>query len=176
MNSTKATAQAVEFLAFRIGSEEYIIPLAQVREIRPYEVATRLPGAPRHLLGVVNLRGLILPVVDLRISFGVEPNIEQQTVSIVLDVLGRRVAVVVDSVNDVIAPAATDMKPVPAAMAAVAAAHVLGIVSVGARTLQSLDIDSLMASSEMGLFESVRQPSVALDVGGYSVNLQQEFA
>ncbi|GAB3748490.1 chemotaxis protein CheW [Lysobacter olei] len=144
--------QPREFLTFTLGNEEYGIDILCVQEIRGYEGVTRLPGAPSHIKGVVNIRGTIVPVVDLRIRFQLgSPTYNALTVMVVLNVGDRIVGVVVDSVSDVAALAAEQIRPNPDLEGAVDGRFVTGIGALDDRMLILLDIEGLMASAEMGL-------------------------
>jgi purine-binding chemotaxis protein CheW len=148
------TAQHVggEFLTFRLGGEEYGIDILKVQEIRSYEPPTRIANAPAFIKGVVNLRGVIVPIVDLRLRLGCESaEYSALTVVIVLNVKGRVVGAVVDSVSDVLELAKDAIKPAPEMASAVDASFITGIGSVGERMLILMDIEGLMASEEMGL-------------------------
>ena len=148
------TAQHVggEFLTFRLGGEEYGIDILKVQEIRSYEPPTRIANAPAFIKGVVNLRGVIVPIVDLRLRLGCESaEYSALTVVIVLNVKGRVVGAVVDSVSDVLELARDAIKPAPEMASAVDASFITGIGSVGDRMLILMDIEGLMASEEMGL-------------------------
>lgn len=148
------TAQHVggEFLTFRLGGEEYGIDILKVQEIRSYEPPTRIANAPEFIKGVVNLRGVIVPIVDLRLRLGCESaEYSALTVVIVLNVKGRVVGAVVDSVSDVLELAKDAIKPAPEMASAVDASFITGIGSVGERMLILMDIEGLMASEEMGL-------------------------
>jgi len=148
-----AHASGAEYLTFRLGAEEYGIDILRVQEIRSYEPPTRIANAPSHMLGVVNLRGVIVPVVDLRIKLGcasVEYN--GLTVVIVLNVKGRVVGVVVDSVSDVLELPREQIRPAPEMTSStVDTAFITGIASVGERMLILMDIEALMGSPDMGL-------------------------
>jgi purine-binding chemotaxis protein CheW len=151
----KPTGPTKEFLTFRLGAEEYGIDILRVQEIRSYEVPTRIANAPHFLKGVVNLRGVIVPVVDLRVKLGCEKvEYNDFTVVIVLNVKGRVVGAVVDSVSDVLELPEEDLKPSPE-MGSTAAdnAYVTGIASVGERMLILMDIQALMSSPDMGLMD-----------------------
>jgi len=151
----KPTGPTKEFLTFRLGDEEYGIDILRVQEIRSYEVPTRIANAPHFLKGVVNLRGVIVPVVDLRIKLGCEKvEYNDFTVVIVLNVKGRVVGVVVDSVSDVLELPEEDLKPSPEMNSSAADnANVTGIASVGDRMLILMDIQALMSSPDMGLVD-----------------------
>jgi purine-binding chemotaxis protein CheW len=146
-----------EYLTFRLGEEEYGIDILRVQEIRSYEPPTRIANAPPFLKGVVNLRGVIVPIVDLRLKLGC-PTAEYNhfTVVIVLNVRGRVVGAVVDSVSDVLELAGEAIRPAPSLNATVDAGHITGIGSVADRMLILMDIEALMCSPDMGLLE---QPS-----------------
>ncbi len=151
-------AGASEFLTFRLGAEEYGIDILRVQEIRSYEEPTRIANAPHFIKGVVNLRGVIVPVVDLRIKLGCE-KVEYNgfTVVIVLNVRGRVVGAVVDSVSDVLELASELIKPAPEMNTSMDTSFITGIASVGERMLILMDIEALMSSPDMGLMDSSSQ-------------------
>lgn len=145
-----------EFLTFRLGDEEYGMDIQRVQEIRRYEPTTRIANAPAFIRGVVNLRGEIVPILDMRLKLGLaEAQFNDFTVVIVIRVADRVFGLVVDAVCDVIELAADEIRPPPAFTGAVDARHILGIASVntpdGQRLLILTDIERLMRSPEMGL-------------------------
>jgi purine-binding chemotaxis protein CheW len=144
-----------EYLTFRLGAEEYGIDILRVQEIRSYEEPTRIANSPSFIKGVVNLRGVIVPVVDLRIKLGCE-SVEYNgfTVVIVLNVKGRVVGAVVDSVSDVLELAKDQINQAPEMSTTVDTTFITGIASVGERMLILMDIESLMSSADMGLIDS----------------------
>lgn len=150
-----------EYLTFRLGGEEYGIDILKVQEIRSYEPPTKIANAPSYLKGVVNLRGLIVPIVDLRVKFNClnengEPEISVFTVVIVLNVRGRVMGAVVDSVSDVIQLNEQMIRAAPDMSSSVIdITYITGIAEVGERLLILMDIESLMGSSEMGLINSL---------------------
>ncbi|MEK8048963.1 chemotaxis protein CheW [Ideonella sp. DXS22W] len=151
-----ATLQAHngEYLTFRLGAEEYGIDILRVQEIRSYEQPTRIANAPSFLKGVVNLRGVIVPIVDLRLKLGCDSaDYTPFTVVIVLNLRGRVVGAVVDSVSDVLELAGDSIRPAPAMGTSVDAAFITGIASVNERMLILMDIEALMGSADMGLLE-----------------------
>lgn len=155
-----AAALPREFLSFRLGSEEYGIDILRVQEIRSYEEPTRIANAPHFIKGVVNLRGVIVPVVDLRIKLGCEKVVYNDfTVVIVLMVHGRVIGAVVDAVSDVLALGADSIKPAPELNASVDADYIMGIGCIRSgeqeRMLILTDIEALMASADMGLMDAV---------------------
>ena len=143
-----------EYLTFRLGDEEYGIDILRVQEIRSYEEPTRIAGSPGFIKGVVNLRGVIVPIVDLRLKFAL-PRCEYNdfTVVIVLSIRSRVVGVVVDSVSDVITLGGEQLRPIPEFSSAINTEHLLAIGAVDERMLILIDIERLMMSTEMGLIE-----------------------
>jgi len=142
-----------EYLAFRLGKEEYGIDILKVQEIRGYEAVTRVANAPEFVKGVINLRGIIVPIVDMRIKFKLgEPTYDQFTVVIILNISGRVVGIVVDSVSDVITLTQEHVKPAPD-MGAMNSNYLIGLGTLDERMLILIDIDKLMSSADMGLIE-----------------------
>jgi purine-binding chemotaxis protein CheW len=145
-----------EFLAFTLGREEYGIDILKVQEIRGYETVTRIANAPDFIKGVVNLRGIIVPIVDMRIKFRLgEPTYDQFTVVIILNIGGRVVGMVVDSVSDVITLSPEQIKPAPEMGTALNTDYLIGLGTMDQRMLILVDIDKLMSSAEMGLIDKV---------------------
>lgn len=145
-----------EFLAFTLGREEYGIDILKVQEIRGYEAVTRIANAPEFVKGVVNLRGIIVPIVDMRIKFNLgEPTYDQFTVVIILNIGGRVVGMVVDSVSDVITLSTEQVKPAPEMGTALNTDYLIGLGTLDERMLILVDIDRLMSSTDMGLIEKI---------------------
>ena len=145
-----------EILTFTLGSEEYGIEILKVQEIRSYEAVTRIANAPEFIKGVVNLRGIIVPIVDMRIKFRLDKaDYDQFTVVIILNVSGRVVGIVVDAVSDVISLSAEQMRPAPEFGATINAEYIMGLGTVEERMLILMDIEKLMTSSDMGLVEQL---------------------
>lgn len=143
---------AHEFLAFTLGKEEYGIHILKVQELRGYEEPTRIANAPDFIKGVVNLRGIIVPIVDMRIKFNLGTSTyDQFTVVIILNIAGCTIGMVVDSVSDVITLAAGQVKPAPEMGSTIDVGHMTGIGALDERMLILVDIDKLMSSSEMGV-------------------------
>ena len=170
-SAAATTSAGGEFLTFRLGDEEYGIDILRVQEIRSYENPTRIANAPSFIKGVVNLRGVIVPIIDLRLKLGCE-KVEYNgfTVVVVLNVRGRVVGAVVDSVSDVLELSRDNIKPAPELNSSVDASFITGIGTIrnsqgqgqaqgqgeGAnvdkeRMLILMDIEALMSSAEMGL-------------------------
>ncbi len=148
-----------EFLSFRLGREEYGVDILRVQEIRSYEPPTRIANAPDFIKGVLNLRGLIVPIVDLRLRLACDSAAyDALTVVIVLNVRGRTVGAVVDSVSDVMTLDPADIKPAPPLHSTLDAGYILGLGCTtsgeGERLLILTDIERLMSGPEMGLFDT----------------------
>ena len=155
-NAAKALHNGGEFLTFRLGAEEYGIDILRVQEIRSYEAPTRIANAPAFIKGVVNLRGVIVPIVDLRVKLGCETvEYNEFTVVIVLNVAGRVVGAVVDSVSDVLELAQDAVKPAPELASSVDTSFITGIGNVGERMLILMDIEAFMSSADMCLISEV---------------------
>lgn len=149
-------AHSREFLVFSLGAEEYAIDILKVQEIRSYENVTRIANVPDFIKGVTNLRGVIVPIVDLRIKFHLE-TVEYgvQTVVIVVNVGERVVGIVVDGVSDVMTLTPEQIKPAPEFGVALSSNYLSGLGSVGERMLVLVDIDKLLTGEEMALVEQV---------------------
>lgn len=137
-----------EFLTFKIGNEEYGVDILRVQEIRSYEKPTTIANAPSDLKGVVNLRGVIVPIIDLRLKLGLTTvQYDHLTVVIVLNIGQRVVGVVVDGVSDVLTLEREQLRPVPELRGNFDPEHLLAIGSVGKRMLILLDIEKFLANS-----------------------------
>ena len=155
-NAAKALHHGGEFLTFRLGAEEYGIDILRVQEIRSYEAPTRIANAPAFIKGVVNLRGVIVPIVDLRVKLGCETvEYNEFTVVIVLNVAGRVVGAVVDSVSDVLELSKDAVKAAPELASSVDTSFITGIGNVGDRMLILMDIEAFMSSADMCLISEV---------------------
>ncbi len=145
---------ANEFLTFRLGKEEYGIEILKVQEIRGYDSVTQIANAPEFIKGVVNLRGIIVPIIDMRIKFRLgNADYDQFTVVIILNVAGRVMGIVVDGVSDVISLDADQMRPTPGFGSVFDTEYIMGLGTVDQRMLILIDIEKLMSSSDMGLIE-----------------------
>lgn len=154
-NHTGSTSLANnEFLTFTLGKEEYGIDILKVQEIRGYDAVTTIANTPNFIKGVINLRGTIVPIVDLRIKFNM-PSVEydQFTVVIILNLSGRITGIVVDSVSDVLTLNAEQIRSVPGLSAALDTRYILGLGTVDDRMLILVDIESLMGSAGMALMD-----------------------
>ena len=143
---------AREYLTFRLDQEEYGIDILKVQEIRGYEPPTRIANAPAFIKGVVNLRGTIVPIVDMRLKFNCsQAEYNSFTVVIILNMHQRIVGIVVDSVSDVMELSPDAIRSAPDIDSAIDSGSITGLGSVGERMLILLDIEKLMSSEDMGL-------------------------
>jgi purine-binding chemotaxis protein CheW len=145
-----------EVLAFTLGREEYGIDIQKVQELRGYDAVTRIANSPEFIKGVVNLRGIIVPIIDMRIKLNIgTPTYDQFTVVIILSIAGRVMGMVVDSVSDVTTLSADQIKPAPDMGGAFNTDFVLGLGTLDERMLILVDIDKLMSSDEMDMIEKM---------------------
>jgi purine-binding chemotaxis protein CheW len=143
-----------EFLTFKLGAEEYGVEILKVQEIRGYDAVTAIANAPAFIKGVINLRGVIVPIVDLRIKFELgEVSYDAFTVVIILNIAERVVGVVVDGVSDVIALESAQIKAAPEFGSTLDTEYIIGLGAVGERMLILVDIERLMTSGEMALVD-----------------------
>ena len=151
-----ASAEREEFLTFTLGKEEYGIEILKVQEIRSYEQVTTIANAPEFIKGVVNLRGIIVPIVDMRIKFNLgDVKYTEFTVVIILNVGGRVVGMVVDGVSDVASLGEDQVRAAPDFSSSFDVKYITGLGVVDERMLILVDIEKLMSSSDMALFEQV---------------------
>jgi purine-binding chemotaxis protein CheW len=153
---TTAASEGRELLTFTLGSEEYGIDILKVQEIRGYDAVTTIANAPEFIKGVINLRGIIVPIVDLRIKFHLgKVEYDQFTVVIILNIAHRVVGIVVDGVSDVITLTADQLKPAPEFSSTLGTQYITGLGTVDDRMIIVVDIERLMTSSDMELVETV---------------------
>ena len=150
-----ASEASRELLTFTLGSEEYGIDILKVQEIRGYEAVTTIANAPEFIKGVINLRGIIVPIVDMRIKFKLgSVTYDETTVVIILNVANRVVGMVVDGVSDVTTLKAEEIKPAPEFGSNLDTKYLQGLGTVDERMIILVDIEKLMTSRDMELIES----------------------
>ncbi|KLJ02774.1 chemotaxis protein CheW [Luteimonas sp. FCS-9] len=150
--SQPESQNAGEYLTFTLGDEHYGVDILKVQEIRGYDAVTRLPDAPDYIKGVINLRGTIVPVIDLRLKLRLaEARYDSFTVMIVLNVDDRVVGIVVDGVSDVVPLAGDQIRPTPEFGAAIDTRCISGIGTFDDRMLILLDIETLLDSAELAV-------------------------
>ncbi len=153
--SNAATAEAAQYLSVNLGNEEYGVDILAVREIRGWTAVTRIPQAPPYVLGVLNLRGAIVPVLDLRLRFGLaREEYTATTVCVIVTVAGRQFGVVVDAVSDVVEVAPDGVRPVPDMGTTVDTEYLKGLTSVGERMVLLLDVDRLLQPQDAQMLDA----------------------
>jgi purine-binding chemotaxis protein CheW len=145
-----------ELLTFTLGNEEYGLDILKVQEIRGYEAVTTIAHAPEFIKGVINLRGIIVPIVDMRIKFKLSKvSYDTTTVVIILNVANRVVGIVVDGVSDVTTLKAEQIKPAPEFGGSLDTKYLLGLGTVDDRMIILVDIEKLMTSRDMELVDEM---------------------
>jgi len=148
-------SQCLEFLTFTLGDEHYGLDIMKVKEIRGYEPVTKIANAPAFIKGVLNLRGDIVPIVDLRLKFAVgDATYNEFTIVIMLHIGERIVGIVVDAVSDVINISSDEVKPPPQFGVAFDSQYLHGLAPVNEQMIILLNIEKLISSSELGLFDA----------------------
>ena len=149
-----ATSGGRELLTFTLGSEEYGIDILKVQEIRGYDAVTTIANSPEFIKGVINLRGIIVPIIDMRIKFSLgNVTYNELTVVIILNVAKRVMGIVVDGVSDVIALTPDQIKAAPEFSASLDMQYITGVGTVDHRMIIVMDIEKLMTSRDMDMVE-----------------------
>jgi purine-binding chemotaxis protein CheW len=147
-----------EFLSFRLGAEEYGIDILKVQEIRECDAVTSIANTPDFIKGVIDLRGIIVPIVDLRLKFRLDSAVyDQFTVVIILNVARRVVGIVVDSVSDVVTLTADQIKQAPEFSSNLDTQYISGLGRIDDRMLILVDIERLMTSADMELVDAAAE-------------------
>lgn len=153
-----ALADSGQYLTLRLGSEEYAIDILRVQEIRSYEEPTRMVNAPVFIKGVINLRGVIVPIVDLRVKLNIDKvEYNEFTVVIILNVRGTVIGAVVDAVSDVVTLTSQSIKPAPQFDTAIDSRFITGLANVGERMLIVMNMEALMSGAELGMVTTALQ-------------------
>ena len=146
-NNPAAGGSACEFVAFRIGAQEFCIDIMSVREIRGWTPATPLPHAPSYVRGVINLRGSVLPIVDLAERLGFPPiEATVRQVIIVVQVGGQIIGLLVDAVSDILTQSTENIQPTPDIATDVVKSFVRGVLAIEGRMIGLVELDSLMSA------------------------------
>ena len=146
-----------EYLTFTLGAEEYGIDILNVQEIRGYDTVTKIANSPEFLKGVINMRGIIVPIIDMRLKFHLgEVEYNQFTVVIILNIAERVIGMVVDGVSDVVALKGEQIRPAPEFGASLDTDYIDGLATLEDRMVIIVDIEKLMSSGDMGLIDKVR--------------------
>lgn len=150
VSNLQGSAALNQFVIFRVGSEEYGVPIDRVQEIRSWQPVTRLPNAPPKVLGIVNLRGVVIPVFDMRSCFGLEPTAPgKSNVVIITAVHEDTIGMLVDTVSDIVDVDAAQIQPAPSLSEAAIEESISGIVTVDDRMLILLDIEQLFPAGQV---------------------------
>lgn len=159
--SALAGEDSREYLTFTLGDEEYGIDILNVQEIRGYDAVTKIANSPDFIKGVINMRGVIVPIIDMRLKFHLgDAEYNQFTVVIILNISGRVIGMVVDGVSDVVALRGEQIRPAPEFGAVLDTAYIDGLATLEERMVIVVDIEKLMTSGEMGLVDEIRSDSV----------------
>jgi purine-binding chemotaxis protein CheW len=151
-NRTTVREATREVLVFILGADEYAVDILKVQEIRGYDKVTPIPAAPDFVKGVVNLRGTIVPVIDLRVKFRLpEVKYDQFTVVVILRLSARVIGVVVDGVSDVMALTASEVRPAPQLGTVVDASFIAAVATQAERMVLLLDIEKLLSTGELNV-------------------------
>lgn len=149
---TGASADTNQFLTFSLGEEEYGVDILKVQEIKGYVPTTRIPNAPSEIKGVLNLRGTIVPIVDLRCKFGLEAvEYDQFTAIVVVVVQNRVMGMIVDSVSEVMNIPTCDIQPPPDFGSSMSTSALRGMAKVGEKLIILLDIDIVLLGESAGM-------------------------
>ncbi len=156
--ATAAREETREVLVFVLGKEEYGVDILKVQEIRGYEKVTPIPSAPDYLKGVMNLRGVIVPVIDMRVKFRMpDVRYDSFTVVVILRIAGRVIGLVVDAVSDVVAFGLSEVKPAPQLGTLVDGSFIAGLAARDERIVLLLDIEKLLSSGELNLLREIAE-------------------
>jgi len=148
-------ATTTQYLTVNLANEEYGIDILAVREIRGWTPVTRIPQAPHYVLGVLNLRGAIVPVLDMRLRFGLaREEYDATTVTVIITVAGRLFGVVVDAVSDVLDVAGDAIRPVPDMGTTVDTEYLKGLTSIAERMVLLLDVDKLLQPQDAQMLDA----------------------
>ncbi len=156
--SVVATARAGKYLTFFLAGEEYGLEILKVSEIIGLQPITRVPRMPDFVRGVINLRGKVIPITDLRRKFNMDQDGAEDGCIIVVQMLGVQTGIIVDRVSEVVAIAEADIEDAPSFGAGIRTEFLLGIGKAGGRVKLLLDIDRVLARSELDALESVHAP------------------
>ncbi len=155
MNDAISVKEVDQFVTFTLGDEEYGIEILKVQEIIGYPGFTKIPNMPAFVKGVINLRGSVVPVIDLRLKFGMdEKAYDTYTVILVLEVREKIIGAIVDSVSDVISLKEEEMQPTPDFSSGVSADSIRGMGRKDEKLIILLDIDRVLSGTEVGMLDA----------------------
>jgi len=171
MGSANEVAEREQHLAFSVAGGDYALGILNVKEILQYEEVTKVPSTPRSIRGVINLRGSVVPVVDLAVKFGLpEASVTKRTCILVVEVdLGGAPTVMglmADAVSEVIELGSDDVEEPPSFGTGVKVDYIVGMGKVGRKFVLLLDIDKVLAAEEDALVRAALQDEIRCDVAG----------
>ncbi|RYE85634.1 MAG: chemotaxis protein CheW [Hyphomicrobiales bacterium] len=150
MDSHSENAGMRELIAFRIGEQEFCVDIITVREIRGFAAATPLPHAPNFVVGVINLRGTVLPIVDLAARLGFGPTVPTaRSVVIVVRIDRQLVGLLVDAVSDILTVTDDLLQPTPDVASEIARSFVRGVMAFEGRMISMIAVDSVLPQTEL---------------------------
>ena len=152
--SDSEAAGTIQLVSFRLAQEEYGVEITKVQEIILMGEITRVPQTPEYIKGLINLRSMVIPIVDLRLRFGLalEPTTEESRIMVV-NVAGRTIGVIVDAVNEVLRASREHIVPAPPTVAGLDRDYLTGLVKLENRLLILLDLDKILGNFEVSMFE-----------------------
>ena len=155
-NDERSAAQAQQYLSFVVGGTDFGVPILKVKEILQFEGVTQVPGTPASIRGVINVRGAVVPVVDLAMKFGrPEQATTKRTCVLVVELRSRdevlTLGVLADAVNEVVDLGAGDIEPAPTFGTGLKLEHITGMGRAGKGFVILLDVDRVLLSSEAEL-------------------------
>lgn len=159
-HSTDATSQNGDersrYLCFSLGNEEFAIPLLQVKTVTGLPDVTKVPNTPNYFMGIMNLRGQIISVLDLRKKMGVTPKENAEIAVIIIEFSGHQVGLVVDSINSVLSPLQSELQPRPEMMGGKNADSVSAVYTKESRIVMLLDILKSLGAEDKSAFEKAQ--------------------
>jgi purine-binding chemotaxis protein CheW len=158
-SATVTGSRAGKYLTFFLAGEEYGLEILKVSEIIGMQPITRVPRMPEFVRGVINLRGKVIPITDLRRKFGMELDGQEDSCIIVVQMKGVQTGIVVDRVSEVVAIAEADIEDAPSFGAGIRTEFLLGIGKAGGRVKLLLDIDKVLVTSEVEALQSINTPA-----------------
>lgn len=157
VNADEARGELIQLVSFSLDQEEYGVDVLKVREIIRMPVVTRVPNTPHYVDGVINLRGKVIPIINMRKKFGLmETENDKQTRIMVMDVDGELMGFTVDAVSEVIRISGSEIQPSPAVVASgIDQECIAGVINQAERLLVLLDLEKMFSAEEKSVFGSL---------------------
>ncbi|HOK03270.1 MAG TPA: chemotaxis protein CheW [Spirochaetota bacterium] len=146
---TQEVINSIQIVCFKIGNEEYGIDILQVQEILKIPKVTKLPKSSNHVLGVIDLRGRVIPIIDLGKKFGIVSNLSQASRAIVVNIEGKQIGLAIDSVSHVVKVDSTEIEPPPPVVKGISGKYIVGIAKLKTGFVVILDINQIFSSEEI---------------------------